>query len=186
MSNSQKTQWKNICNFLAEYMIPNDSYKAGTLYETYLKNHPLGYFEDPVIRRKDFEMCLRYEVEKENGFLKRVSHGVYAVRTDPLDRGVSFSRKNKTDPSNLQIFPTDFSLDEVLDNSVEIAEKGKQYFSALENQDLPITMQLELAKLKSAFMRDIDNVITNVTALMAWCEDNVEIGEEESSLTMEM
>ena len=77
-------------------------------------------------------------------------------------------------------------MDEVLDNSVEIAEKGKQYFSALENQDLPITIQLELAKLKSAFMRDIDNVITNVTALMAWCEDNVEIGEEESSLAMEM
>ena len=77
-------------------------------------------------------------------------------------------------------------MDEVLDNSVEIAEKGKQYFSALENQEFPIPMQLELAKLKNAFMRDIDSVITNVTALMAWCEDNIEIGEEESSLTMEM
>jgi hypothetical protein len=185
MSGQHNSQWKNIYKFLAEYMTPNNSYRAGNLYESFLAKQPIGIFEDPVVRRKDFEMCLRYEVAKENGFLKRVSHGVYAVRTDPLDRGVSFGRK-KADPSNSLILPTEFTLDEVLDNSVEIAEKGKQYFSALENQEFPIPMQLELAKLKNAFMRDIDSVITNVTALMAWCEDNVEIGEEESSLTMEM
>ena len=164
MSKPEKNQWKNICKFLAEYMTPNDSYKAGDLYESYLKNHPLGYFEDPIAKRKDFEMCLRYEVEKENGFLKRVSHGVYAIRTDS------------------QISTKGFSLDELLDNSVGIAEKCQLHFLAIENQELPINLQLHLANLKSDFMYNIDKVITNITALIAWCEDNVEYCEKESEM----
>ncbi|PWL98711.1 MAG: hypothetical protein DBY04_03425 [Clostridiales bacterium] len=185
MAKPQKNRWQKICKFLAEYMTPEDSYKAGALYEIFLKDHPIDIFDDPLAMRKDFEMCLRYEVEKENGFLKRVSHGVYTVRTDPLDRGVNFSRNNSAEPSDPQAVPVVISLDEVLDNSVEIAKKGKKFFSILENQDLPTTMQLELSKLKSKFMRDLDDVITNITVVMAWCEDNLECLEEESSLTMD-
>ena len=68
MSGQHNSQWKNIYKFLAEYMTPNNSYRAGNLYESFLAQQPIGIFEDPVVRRKDFEMCLRYEVAKENGF----------------------------------------------------------------------------------------------------------------------
>ena len=151
-------------------------YRAGAIYEAYLNENGLG-----EITRKDFEMFLRDQVIKDNGLLKRVSHGVYELRTDPQDRGILFTRRcQSTEETNI-------SLTEILDESIELTEKIKVMLDALSSWDgIPFPAQMELSRLKASLLRSMDHAVTGITATMAWCEDNMDMESQEETQTMKL
>ncbi len=171
----QKTEskWQTLQKFINGYLQENTNYRAGAIYEAYLNE-----CDSADISRKDFEMFLRDQVIKDDGMLKRVSHGVYTMRSSPEDKGVFFSRVNKTN---------EISLDEILDNSVELMSKIKAVFQKLNNFDgVSFPAQMELKRLKELLTNSMDVSITHITAIMAWCEDNVYIQAQENDQTVKL
>ena len=164
--------------FLSDYMQSDRQYRAGAIYQAFLEEH------DSEISRKDFEMFLRYQVMKDDGLLKRVSHGIYEIRTDPDDRGVLFTRGSPreifdaADAAMLAPYRTDaVSLDEILDDSLALTAKLQATLNQLYQQvDSSPAAQYELRNLKTNLLKTLDQTITGVTALMAWCDDNMDEG----------
>lgn len=91
MTQKTESKWQTLRRFLEGYLQEDATYRAGAIYEAYLNEG--GSAE---ITRKDFEMFLRDQVMKDEGMLKRTSHGVYEIRTDPNDRGVLFTRGSQS------------------------------------------------------------------------------------------
>ena len=175
---TQKTEfkWQTLRHFLEGYLQENTSYRAGAIYEAYLNDG--GSAE---ISRKDFEMFLRDQVMRDDGLLKRTSHGVYEIRTDPADRGVLFTRgsQNTEQPS--------IDLDKILDGSVELTAKIKAVFDSLNKLDgIPFPAQMELSRLKASLLHSMDAAVTGITATMSWCEDNMDMDTTEETETMNM
>ena len=126
-------------------------------------------------------MFLRDQVMKDDGLLKRTSHGVYEMRTDPADRGVLFTRgsQNFEQPS--------IDLAEILDDSVELTAKIKAVFDSLNKLDgIPFPAQMELSRLKASLLHNMDAAITGITATMSWCEDNMDMDTTEETEIMNM
>ena len=175
---TQKTEfkWQTLRHFLEGYLQENTSYRAGAIYEAYLNDG--GSAE---ISRKDFEMFLRDQVMKDDGMLKRTSHGVYEIRTDPNDRGVFFTRGSQSteQPS--------IDLAEILDDSVELTAKIKAVFDSLNKLDgIPFPAQMELSRLKASLLHSMDSAVTGITATMSWCEDNMDMDTTEETETINM
>lgn len=84
MTQKTESKWQTLRHFLEGYLQENTSYRAGAIDEAYLNEG--GSAE---ISRKDFEMFLRDQVMKDEGMLKRVSHGIYEIRTDPIPPGTA-------------------------------------------------------------------------------------------------
>lgn len=139
MTQSNESKWKTLRNFIDGYLQEDTSYRAGVIYEAYLNEGGSS-----SVTRKDFEMFLRDQVMKDDGMLKRVSHGVYEIRTDPNDRGVLFTRGSaKADAEKSEI-----SIDEILDDSYELTSKLKTVFNQLDKQDgIPFPAQQELRSM---------------------------------------
>lgn len=176
MTQKNESKWQSLRNFLEGYLQENTSYRAGAIYEAYLNDG--GSAE---ISRKDFEMFLRDQVLKDDGLLKRVSHGIYEIRTDPADRGVLFTRgsQNTEQPS--------IDLDEILDDSVELTAKIKAVFDSLNKLDgIPFHAQMELSRLKASLLHSMDAAVTGITATMSWCEDNMDMDTTEETEIMNM
>ena len=91
MTQKTESKWQTLRRFLEGYMQKDTTYRAGAIYEAYLNEG--GSAE---ISRKDFEMFLRDQVMKDDGMLKRTSHGIYEIRTDQSDRGVFFTRGSQS------------------------------------------------------------------------------------------
>ena len=72
MTQRTESKWQTLRYFLEGYMQEDTTYRAGAIYEAYLNEG--GSAE---ITRKDFEMFLRDQVMKDDGMLKRTSHGIY-------------------------------------------------------------------------------------------------------------
>lgn len=175
---TQKTEfkWQTLRHFLEGYLQENTSYRAGAIYEAYLNDG--GSAE---ISRKDFEMFLRDQVMRDDGLLKRTSHGVYEIRTDPADRGVLFTRgsQNTEQPS--------IDLDKILDDSVDLTAKIKAVFDSLNKLDgIPFPAQMELSRLKASLLHSMDAAVTGITATMSWCEDNMDMDTTEETEIMNM
>ena len=175
---TQKTEFKRqtLRHFLEGYLQENTSYRAGAIYEAYLNDG--GSAE---ISRKDFEMFLRDQVMRDDGLLKRTSHGVYEIRTDPADRGVLFTRgsQNTEQPS--------IDLDKILDDSVDLTAKIKAVFDTLNKLDgIPFPAQMELSRLKASLLHSMDAAVTGITATMSWCEDNMDMDTTEETEIMNM
>lgn len=176
MTQKTEAKWKTLRNFLYGYLEENTNYRAGAIYEAYLNEE--GSVQ---ISRKDFEMFLRDQVQKEDGLLKRISHGVYAMRITPDDRGVFFSRP-KTDGTVISL---NDSLDEILDESIELISKLNTIFQKIEHLDgISFPAQMELKRLKALLTNGIDTAVTNVTAIKAWCEDNIDIQDNNQTFKM--
>lgn len=176
MTQNNDSKWKTLRNFIDGYLQEGTSYRAGAIYEAYLNEDGSS-----TISRKDFEMFLRDQVMKDDGLLKRVAHGVYEIRTDPNDRGVLFTR------SKAVAVNSEISLDEILDDSVELTSKIKTALNLLEKQDgISFPAQMELHRIKTSLMQSMDTTLTGVTAVMAWCEDNMdmEIQDETESMNI--
>ena len=174
----QKTEskWQTLRHFLEGYLQENTSYRAGAIYEAYLNDG--GSAE---ISRKDFEMFLRDQVMKDDGMLKRTSHGVYEIRTDPADRGVLFTRGSQSSEQ------PSIDLAEILDDSVELTAKIKAVFDSLNKLDgIPFPAQMELSRLKVSLLHNMDSAVTGITATMSWCEDNMDMDTTEETETINM
>ena len=175
MTQSNESKWKILRNFIDGYLQEGTSYRAGSIYQAYLNEGGSS-----AITRKDFEMFLRDQVMKDDGLLKRVAHGVYEIRTDPNDRGVLFTRGSSKPTENTVI-----SLDEILDDSVELATKIKTVVEHLDKQDdVPFPAQMEMRRLKALLTQSMDTTITGVTAVMAWCDDNLDMDAQDESESM--
>ena len=175
---TQKTEfkWQTLRHFLEGYLQENTSYRAGAIYEAYLNDG--GSAE---ISRKDFEMFLRDQVMKDDGMLKRTSHGVYEIRTDPADRGVLFTRGSQSSEQ------PSIDLAEILDDSVELTAKIKAVFDSLNKLDgIPFPAQMELSRLKASLLHSMDAAVTGITATMSWCEDNMDMDTTEETEIMNM
>ena len=176
MTQKTESKWQTLRRFLEGYLQENTSYRAGAIYEAYLNDG--GSAE---ISRKDFEMFLRDQVMKDDGMLKRTSHGVYEIRTDPNDRGVLFTRgsQNIEQPS--------IDLAEILDDSVDLTTKIKAVFDSLNKLDgIPFPAQMELSRLKASLLHSMDAAVTGITATMSWCEDNMDMDTTKETETMNM
>ena len=175
---TQKTEfkWQTLRHFLEGYLQENTSYRAGAIYEAYLNDG--GSAE---ISRKDFEMFLRDQVMRDDGLLKRTSHGVYEIRTDPADRGVLFTRGSQSSEQ------PSIDLAEILDDSVELTAKIKAVFDSLNKLDgIPFPAQMELSRLKASLLHSMDAAVTGITATMSWCEDNMDMDTTEETEIMNM
>ena len=78
MTPRNESKRQSMRDFLENYLQRDVTYRAGSIYEAYLNEG-----SSAEITRKDFEMFLRDQVIKDDGLLKRVSHGVYEIRTNP-------------------------------------------------------------------------------------------------------
>lgn len=176
MTQKTESKWQTLRHFLEGYLQENTTYRAGAIYEAYLNDG-----DSAEISRKDFEMFLRDQVMKDDGLLKRTSHGVYEMRTDPADRGVLFTRgsQNFEQPS--------IDLAEILDDSVELTAKIKAVFDSLNKLDgIPFPAQMELSRLKASLLHSMDAAVTGITATMSWCEDNMDMDTTEETEIMNM
>ena len=176
MTQKTESKWQTLRRFLEGYMQEDTTYRAGVIYEAYLNEG--GSSE---ISRKDFEMFLRDQVMKDDGMLKRTSHGIYEIRTDPNDRGVFFTRGSQgTEQSRID-------LAEVLDDSVELTAKIRSVFDSLNKLDgIPFPAQMELSRLKASLLHSMDAAVTGITATMSWCEDNMDMDTTEETEIMNM
>ena len=175
MIKNNESKWQTLRKFLDDYLQENTQYRAGVIYQAYIDKN-----ESANISRKDFEMFLRDQVMKNDGLLKRVSHGVYEIRTDPNDKGMMFSRSANAETRTI-------TLDEILDDSVELASKINTVLKCLNNQsDISFSAQMELKRLNACLTQSMDTAITGITSVMAWCEDNmgIESQDETEELTM--
>lgn len=164
MIKNNESKWQTLRKFLDDYLQENTQYRAGVIYQAYIDKN-----ESANISRKDFEMFLRDQVMKNDGLLKRVSHGVYEIRTDPNDKGMMFSRSANAETRTI-------TLDEILDDSVELASKINTVLKCLNNQsDISFPAQMELKRLNACLTQSMDTAITGITSVMAWCEDNIVI-----------
>ena len=176
MTEKNESKWQSLRNFLEGYLHENTSYRAGAIYEAYLNEG--GSAE---VSRKDFEMFLPDQVLKDDGLLKRVSHGIYEIRTDPQDRGILFTRGSQS------VAKREISIAEILDDSVELNTKIKTMFDHLNRLDgIPFPAQMELSRLKASLLHSMDSAITGITATMSWCEDNMDMDTQEETETMNM
>ena len=175
MARTTELKWKPLRAFLEGYLQVDASYRAGVIYEAYIRE-----CDTADISRKDFEMFLRDQVMKDDGLLKRISHGVYEKRTNPADRGVLFTRG--TNKTNQEI-----SFDEILDESVELNMKVNTIFANLNQlESISIPAQMELKQLKNLLLQKLDNFITDITAMMSWCEDNMDMVEPDETGSMKL
>lgn len=180
MLKNNETKWQTLRKFLDGYLKEDTSYRAGEIYQAYLEKD--GSID---ISRKDFEMFLRDQVMKESGVLKRVSHGIYEMRTDPNDRSVLFTRGEKAEAQTREI-----SLDEILDDSIELTSKISAVLKYMKEQDdISFSAKMELKRISAYLIQSMDTAITGITSAMAWCEDNLDSDIEEdteSIQTMQM
>ena len=144
MLKNNETKWQNLRKFLDGYLKEDTSYRAGEIYQAYLEKD--GSID---ISRKNFEMFLRDQVMKESGVLKRVSHGIYEMRTDPNDRGVLFTRGEKAEAQTREI-----SLDEILDDSIELTSKISAVLKYMKEQDdVSFSAKMELKRISLILFR---------------------------------
>ena len=79
------------------------------------------------------------------------------------------------------------TLDEILDDSVELASKINTVLKCLNNQsDISFSAQMELKRLNACLTQSMDTAITGITSVMAWCEDNmgIELQDETEEIIM--
>ena len=118
---------------------------------------------------------------KDDGMLKRTSHGIYEIRTDQSDRGVFFTRGSQSaeQPS--------IDLAEILDDSVELTAKIRSVFDSLNKLDgIPFPAQMELSRLKASLLHSMDSAVTGITATMSWCEDNMDMDTQDETETINL
>jgi len=187
-SNSELIRW--VTEAIVADGLPH---KAGELYERFHdKTNGVGV-DGSEISRKAFEMCLRNQVVEENGCLKRLSFGVYQKRECPDDRGILYSRRrynyspsfDDCDSAILEkLMPqaekSDEGLHELLDDSLFMFAGLKNALSKMTKADTVQAQELsELRQIQAGILKNLDCVITGITAAIAWQEDYLEQQDEE-------
>ena len=177
MKSKSMISWACLRNFIEKHMERDTSYRASNIYQAFISENG----SETSISQKDFAMFLRYQVSKEDGLLKRVSHGIYQLRTDPNDRGIFFTQnygKHRYEPitddplfSSLSAENTEISLDETLDDALNLTRKIAFSLDQISKNGLSDAEKRELKKLKDSLLKGMDTTITGIAAFMAWCDD---------------
>lgn len=178
MERQETADYEKLTAFLERYLQENRSYKAGTIYGAYQDSNP-----EDKITQKDFAMFLRSQVEKRDGLLKRTAHGIYEMRSDPSDQGVKFPRKGRFDQAgqNLDILymdsiyvsSEDAALDKIYDDSIKLMARMRFAIKSLQGYANPCPdLQIALESYLAGMMKSMDKVATDVSGVMAWCEDH--------------
>ena len=178
MERNKTANYDRLGQFLQSYLQENRSYKAGTLYAAYVETHP----EDKVTQ-KDFAMFLRYQVEKDDGMLKRTAHGIYEMRNDPSDRGITFPRKGRFDQAgqnidipymdSIYVSSEDAALDKIYDDTINLMARMRFAVKSLQGYANPCPeLQMELESYLAGMLKNMSRVADDVSGMMAWCEDH--------------
>ena len=180
MERLKTANYEKLTAFIEEYLQQHQLYKAGTLYEAYTKMHP-----DDGVRQKDFAMFLRYQVEKEDGLLKRTAHGIYEKRIIPQDRGITFPRKDRDIATNqnldilyldrIHVSPQDADLNKLYDDAINLMARMRYAVQGIQAYAHPCPeFQLELESYLAGMMKNMDRVATDISGVMAWCDDHMD------------
>lgn len=185
MERREPANLEYLTRFLKSYMKENAPYRAGTMYQDYIRSCTEAGLPDQTISQKDFAMLLRAQVEKEDGLLKRTAYGVYEIRTDPADRGLVYPRKTRMDANPLEIdaryfqgIPVtqeDAQLDKIYDDATKLmARMQAAFFTLQQYAEIYPEMKLEVSSFHAATLKRMDDVASDISAVMAWCEDHSE------------
>lgn len=170
------TVMDKIKEFLEKHVQEDKQYKAATLYEAFTEENGKG-----IISQKDFAMYLRLQVIRDDGILKRSSHGVYEMRTNPMDKGLSFPRQKsaldeltlENDPllDNIYIKDGEVDLNKVFDDLRVLTVQFKKALDDIEKQVHTHEGHTTVRHLRKSMMKELDELLTGATALMAFQED---------------
>ena len=155
-------------DILAELVADGQPHSTGELYDAYQEK------SDWQVPRKDFLMFLREQVLRENGILKRASFGVYQLRTDSQDRGVTFERGEQTEPDVSPLESALEDLDALMDGLSEALQ-------GMDQPELSEKARQELQAIRDSTLEYLDRAASGITAAMAWRED-LEPGENPSPM----
>lgn len=179
MDNERKnplTAMSRVKEFLTEFMKDHKSYKVASLFEEFTKANGKD-----VISQKDFAMYLRLEVIRDDGMLRRNSHGVYELRTDPMDKGLSFPRRKSLiedialdgDPLLDGVYIKDGQVDlyKIFDDLRVVTVAFKKALDDIEKSVNTPEGHTTVRHLRNSMMKELDCLFTGATALMAFQED---------------
>ena len=130
-------------------------------------------------------MFLRYQVEKEDGLLKRTAHGIYEKRIIPQDRGITFPRKDRDIATNqnldilyldrIHVSPQDADLNKLYDDAINLMARMRYAVQGIQAYAHPCPeFQLELESYLAGMMKNMDRVATDISGVMAWCDDHMD------------
>ena len=173
---TQSTMTSKLRKFLKETLKDNQKYKVASLYEAFTEAHG-----SDLISQKDFAMLLRLEVIHDNGMLRRNSHGIYELRTEPQDKGLSFPRRKSIleeisldgDPLLEGVYLKDGQIDlyKIFDDLRVLTVAYNKAISDVEKQVHTTEGQTAIRNLHHSMMKEFDMLFTGATALMAFQED---------------
>ena len=155
-------------DIIKEMVADGQPHPTGELYDAYQEK------SGEQVSRKDFLMFLREQVQRENGILKRASFGVYQLRTDSQDRGVTFKRGGQTEPDASPLEGALEELDALMDGLSESLRD-------MEQPELSEKARQELQAIRDSTLEYLDRAASGITAAMAWRED-LEPGENLSPM----
>lgn len=180
MERQKTANYEMLNDFIEKHMQVNQRYNVRDIYKTYKEAHP-----EDAIGQKDFAMFLRYNVEKENGLLKRTAHGIYEKRINPQEYSVKFPRKKPDNNINqilddpymegIVINPQDTGLDKLYDDAMTLMARMRYAVKNIYEYAKPCPeYQPELESLLVGTMKNMDRVATDISAVMAWCDDHMD------------
>ena len=114
--------------------------------------------------------------------LKRVAFGVYEARTNPDDRGVRF-RGGKSIKTlkllddglygNHPVSEADADLNSILDDVIGLTARINYALCSLQQAgEVFPELKSEMKSIHMMLLQRMDTAVTDLTALMAWCEDH--------------
>ncbi len=173
---TKTTLTAKLRTFLKETLKDHQTYKVSSLYDAFTAKHGKD-----LISQKDFAMLLRLEVVHDNGMLRRNSHGIYELRTDPKDKGLSFPRHKSIleeialdgDPLLEGVYIKDGQVDlcKIFDDLRVLTVAYNKAIDNIEKQIHTSEGQTTIRNLRHSMMKEFDSLFTGASVLMAFQED---------------
>lgn len=88
----ESEKWIECKKFLKEYLKTYPNQRAADLYQAYVDYYIGKNGVPPDTNKHNFSIWLKLQNDRPNGVLKRVSHGVYTLRTAPEEFGVALPK----------------------------------------------------------------------------------------------
>lgn len=127
-----------------------------------------------------FSIWLKLQNDRPNGVLKRVSHGVYALRTDPEEFGVAFPKTGirfrddlHNDPliEHCIIHGDKTELNNIARDTLELAARINDALHSLQQTcDVSPEAKAELEILQEATRKRLRGISAGISKLIFWYE----------------
>ena len=175
MLNQNYDKTNLVKSFLLKHLKDKQQYKVSSLYEAFTAEH------GEIMNQKAFAMCLRIQVVCDGGILRRNSHGIYELRTDPIDKGISFTRRRSIleeisldgDPLLDGVYIKDGQIDlyKIFDDLRVLTVAYNKAIDDIEKKVYTHEGETAIRYLRQSMMKEFDALFTGATALMAFQED---------------